>query len=75
MPISVQSHEGASKQVKLNCELSGKRAIDKGEVLMGCQKVFAVILEVIDGKQLCLGNPLEPLESKVLLFVNVEVEL
>ena len=46
--LSVESHEGAAKEVELDGELGGEVSVDLSEHLVGGEDVLRVVLEVKD---------------------------
>ena len=49
MSLRVQAHESTTKEIKLDCELSGEIAINIAKHLVSSENILGVVFEIKDG--------------------------
>ena len=74
VPFGAQFDHGAAKQVPLDGQLGGERAVDHAAHLVGRKYVERVLFKVEHRDEAGVGDALEPLEGNLALVAQRHVE-
>lgn len=73
MSISMECHEGSSKEIKLYREFGGHSSFDVGELLVTCKQIYWVIIKVEDREQLIFTDDFQSLVSELSFLIKCEI--